>query len=201
MRTITREYSIFPIHELSADAQQKAYYKWIEDREYSYSSDNRNTMEQFEELFNIDVRRWSYDSCTYNYSFFTSLSAEVEELCGVRLAAYIINNHWHKLYTPKIYWGKTSVGTTTKKRLSRVFRNADCTLTGYCADCAILEPIYDFLKQPDKNTTYLQLMDKCLASFFRFCRDDMQYTQSEENFHEESNANDWEYLSNGTLFN
>ena len=38
-------------------------------------------------------------------------------------------------------------------------------------------PLYDFLKQPDKNTTYLQLMDKCLASFFRFCRDDMQYTQ------------------------
>lgn len=201
MRTITREYNIFSIHELSADAKQAAYYTWIKNRDYSFSSDNRSTMEEFTKLFDLDIRNWSYDTCTYNYSFFTSLSGETEELSGERLAKYITNNHWHKLFTPKISWGKMNADHKTTRRLSRIFYNSNCTLTGYCADCAILQPIYDFLKHPDKSVTYLRLMDKCLDSFFRFCRDDMEYMQSEENFKEESHTNEWEYLQNGQLFN
>jgi len=189
------------MHELSVDAQKTAYYKWIENRDYSFSSDNRNTMEEFAKLFNVDIRNWSYDTCTYHYSFFTSLSGELEELSGERLARYITNNHWHRLFISKIYWGKTSVQCKTKNRLSRIFYNTDCTLTGYCADCAILQPIYDFLKHPAKNITYFKLMDKCLDSFFRFCRDDIEYTQNEDSFKEESHANNWEYLQDGQLFN
>jgi hypothetical protein len=44
-------------------------------------------------------------------------------------------------------------------------------------------------------------MDECLDSFFRACRDDMESTQTLEYFTEESNANGWEYLSDGKLFN
>lgn len=37
--------------------------------------------------------------------------------------------------------------------------------------------------------------------FYRACRDDMESTQTLEYFTEESNANGWEYLSDGKLFN
>jgi hypothetical protein len=64
----------------------------------------------------------------------------------------------------------------------------------------ILQPIYDFLKAPD-NTTLYELMIKCLNGFFKACRDDMEYQLSEEAFAESCEANNYEFLSDGTLFN
>jgi len=57
------------------------------------------------------------------------------------------------------------------------------------------------LKSPIGNVTFDNLMNKCLDRFFRACRDDMENTQTLEYFMEESNANGWEYLSDGKLFN
>ena len=57
------------------------------------------------------------------------------------------------------------------------------------------------MKSPIGNVTFDNLMNKCLDSFFRACRDDMENTQTLEYFMEESNANGWEYLSDGKLFN
>lgn len=44
-------------------------------------------------------------------------------------------------------------------------------------------------------------MNECLDRFFRACRDDMESTQTLEYFTKESNANGWEYLSDGKPFN
>ena len=62
-------------------------------------------------------------------------------------------------------------------------------------------PIYDFLKAPDTRTTLYDLMDKCLNSFFKSCRDDMEYQCSEESFEESCAANDYEFLGNGKMYN
>lgn len=197
MRTETRAYQVYPIQELTEQARSKAHYKWLEHSDYSWSADNSSTLQQFEELFSLDIRNWQYDSCTYNYSFFTSLSGEVEELCGQRLATYIYNNHYYRLFAPKTYWNKGN----KKRRKSRIFTDSSCTLTGYYMDDTILQPIYDFLQKPVPNTTFLNLMDECLTQFFKGCRDDRRYCESQESFIETSTANDWEYLNDGTLFN
>ena len=76
MRTETRTYQVYPVVELTEQAQSNAHYKWLEDFDYSWSSDNRSTLEQFEELFSVNVRNWQYDSCSYNYTFLTSLSGD-----------------------------------------------------------------------------------------------------------------------------
>ena len=44
-------------------------------------------------------------------------------------------------------------------------------------------------------------MDKCLDSFFKSCRDDMEYQCSEESFEESCAANDYEFLRNGKMYN
>lgn len=82
-----------------------------------------------------------------------------------------MNNHWNDLYTPKYFW------KGTKGRKSRIFVDACCPLTGYYIDNRILDPIYQFLKSPTENITFDSLMNECLDSFFRACRDDMESTR------------------------
>lgn len=197
MRTITREYNLYPITELSNKAFETAYNKWLYSKEYQYSSDNRKTMEEFQTLFDVVVKDWRYDAYTYSYRFHTNVSQEIEELKGIRLLKYIINNQGFKLFAPKTFWSSKNY----KKRTSKIFVSTECNLTGYCADYEILEPIYSFLKNPDKDTSFLQLMDKCLDNFFKYCKNDVESTESEEYFKEESLDRNYEYLENGTLFN
>jgi hypothetical protein len=196
MKTVVREYEVYPFNELSEKAKENAYCEWIGHFEYAWSSENRATMKRFEEIFNISITHWSYDSHTYNYRFTSRYSAEEEELCGVRLLKYLVNNYWYALFTAKTYWA----GGCQKTRKSRIFVHNDCVLTGYCLDYDILRPIYDFMKAPD-NTTLHGLMNKCLNSFFKSCRDDMEYQISEEAFEEACMANDYEFLSDGKMFN
>lgn len=198
MRTITKTYNIFLLAELSTAARETAYSEWLSTFEYSWSSDNRNTLDAFERIFNIKVTNWSYDACEYSYRFTSQYSAEEEELSGIRLLKYLVNNYWHTLFKPKAYYLK---GNYKKRRKSRVFTDNCCVLTGYCADEDILRPIYDFLKAPDTRTTLYDLMDKCLDSFFKSCRDDMEFQCSEESFEESCAANDYEFLGNGKMYN
>lgn len=195
MRTKTITYLIYPLQELSADAQQKAYEEWMSNFYYD-GSDNRNTLEKFIEIFNINMNDWNYDSCTYNYRFTSLYNGDEEELSGERLLKYLVNNYWHELYQPKTYW----LRNCQKQRKSRIFQNNDCVLTGYYADYNILEPIYEFLKAPYAITLY-DLIDKCLNHFFKFCRDDVEDQLSEDSFRESCSANDYEFLSDGEMFN
>lgn len=179
-------------------ARETAYGEWLHTFEYGWNSENQNTLDAFESVFNIKVNDWSYDTCRYSYRFTSHYSGEEEQLNGIRLLKYIVNNYWHILFKPKTYYLK---GNCKKRRKSRVFTDNCCVLTGYCADEDILKPIYDFLKAPDTRTTLYDLMDKCLDNFFKSCRNDMEYQCSEESFEESCAANDYEFLENGKMYN
>ena len=97
MRTITRTYDLFQLAELSAAARDTAYNEWLRTFEYGWDSDNRNTLEAFESVFKVKVNDWSYDTCRYSYRFTSRYSGEEEELCGIRLLKYIVNNYWHPI--------------------------------------------------------------------------------------------------------
>jgi len=197
MRTITKTYDIFQLAELSAAARRTAYDEWLKGFDYSYSSVNQNTLDAFERTFNIKVYDWFYDIYKYSYRFTSHYSGEEENLKGIRLLKYIVNNYWHILFKPRTYYLKSN---HKKQRKSRIFMDDSCVLTGYCADEDILKPIYDFLKTPDTHTSLYDLMDKCLDSFFKSCRDDMEYQCSEANFEESCVANDYEFLENGEMY-
>ena len=196
MRIETKTYEVYHLHELTKEARNKAHSNWMEHFDYTWDEENRNTLQVFERIFKIKVEKWSYDSHTYNYRFTSHYSEEENNLKGIRLLKYLVNNHWDDLYIPKTYWGWND----GKKRKSHIFVTDDCTLTGYCMDYEILQPIYDFLKAPDA-TTLCELMDRCLDNFFQACRDDMEYQLSEEAFAESCEFNAYEFLSDGTLFN
>ena len=75
----------------------------------------------------------------------------------------------------------------------------DCPFTGVVSDEIILQPLMDFMRSPDTRN-FKELMRDCLENFFRSCRDDCEYCESEEYFTDESHKNNWEYLIDGTLF-
>lgn len=152
MRTETRTYEVYNLHELTKEAQAKAHSHWAEHFNYGWDEENRKTLQAFEQTFNIKVDRWSYDDYSYWYRFTSPYSEEEDNLKGGRLLKYLVNNHWNDLYMPKTIWGNNY----KTKRKSRVFVTNDCVLTGYYMDYEILQPIYDFLKVPD-NTPFTNL--------------------------------------------
>ena len=189
-------FHLYQITELSEEAKEKAHNEWLYSRYfYGWTDENRQTLDTFCERFGIVCRNWRYDACNYSYDYRSRQEDCIDSLSGWRLATYLMNNHWNDLCTPKYFW------KGMKGRKSRIFVDTCCPLTGYYIDDCILDPIYKFLKSPTENVTFDDLMNDCLDSFFRACRDDMESTQTLEYFTEESNANNWEYLSDGNLFN
>ena len=196
MRTETRTYTLYQITELSEEAKEKAHNEWLYSRYfYGWTDENRKTLDTFCECFGIVCGHWRYDEIHYSYDYRSRQKDYIDKLSGWRLATYLTNHHWNDLCTPKYFW------KGMKGRKSRIFVDTCCPLTGYYIDDCILDPIYKFLKSPTENVTFDDLMNDCLDSFFRACRDDMESTQTLEYFTEESNANNWEYLSDGKLFN
>lgn len=196
MRTITRSYDLYPVYELDEKSFKNAYLDWYMKHHYPYDDDNRKTLEEFCNMFQVTCYHRQYDSNGYSYRFRTDHTAEVENLSGQRLAVYLHNNYWNLLFRPVTYWSRDC----KKERRSRIFRNNSCVLTGYWIDEDILGPVYEFLRRPVAGLTFHSLIDLCLANFFKTCSKDVECTQSKDYFREESESNAWEYLADGTLF-
>ncbi len=160
MRTETRTYTLYRITELSEEAKEKAHTEWLYNRYfYGWTHENRQTLNTFCERFGIVCRNWRYDACNYSYDYRSRQEDCIDRLNGWRLAAYLMNNHWNDLYTPKYFW------KGTKGRKSRIFVDACCPLTGYYIDNCILDPIYQFLKSPTENITFDCLMNDVSTVF------------------------------------
>ena len=200
MKTVTRNYDVYEVTELSNEAKQRAYEDWLSNScYYPYESDDNNTLYEFIRLFDIKITDYEYSSYKYDYSFKSLNYKEIDKLSGLRLYKYLVNNFWNYLFKHKTYYHKDYF-KNGEKRISNIFYTNDCVLTGVCSDNAILEPIYDFLKKPNNYISFLELIDTCLNSFFRYCSKSMEECESESNFIEECKANNYAFLSNGTLF-
>jgi hypothetical protein len=195
MRRISITCDLYPIGELPAEQQDRAYNDWLHSGpDYPCEYDNRETLDAFCKLFDVDCRRWEYGNNSYSYRFGMNVDERIEELRGLRLAKYIVNNHGHALFRSKIYW-KNAI-----KRTSRIQVDTCCVLTGYCMDHDILAPVYAFLARPDPGVTFNRLVDRCLDQYFRACCDDREYYYSPESFKIICEGNDWEFRADGRRF-
>ena len=200
MKTVTRNYEVYEVNELSNEARQRAYNNWLSNScDYPYWDEDSDTLDEFTRLFNLRVKKYECSAYDYTYSLESLNDEEIDELSGLRLYKYLVNNFWCYLFKHKRYYHKDYF-VNRKKRLSNIFYTNCCVLTGVCSDEAILEPIYDFLKKPNEGTNFLSLMYECLESFFKYCRECIKDYESEENFIEICKENDYTFLSNGVRF-
>lgn len=65
--------------------------------------------------------------------------------------------------------------------------------TGFYLDDVILGPA----KQPTEGKVFGDVIEECLTAFFSACREDVEYTQSQEYFAEFAENNEFEFYENG----
>lgn len=201
MKTIT--INVFTYDELSEDAKERAYNSWLSgSRDYFWGEENRKTLEKFAEEINVNIDHWEYGGRGEGVRWSSDWDYEDEkmELSGLRLLRYIQNNWSGFLYYGR-YYSKTRATSEPGKyayvsRKSKVLFSREPDLTGYCIDYSICSPIYDFIKKPD-NTTLKELINNCFYSWIEACNEDLEYTQSQEYFADEAEANNYEFDEDG----
>jgi hypothetical protein len=201
MKKVIQEFNVYSIEELSEIARNRAYDNWHGDNDYISDIDNRETLSRFESIFPIKVNGWKYG---YNHYIKFNMTCDdcIEDLEGIRLAKYIWNNYKQFLYTMKMYY-KGGISKNTKFHYSKInYVTGNCPLTGYYLDEEIITPIHDFLNNLDKNlnTTFRELMAKCLYAWLKACHEDYQNYFSIEHFVDISKVNEWEYYENGRQY-
>lgn len=199
----------YEVTELSDKAKEKAYYKWLEHREYFWSSENEASLRAFEDVFPIKISGWSYGGQGSYVSWDMYADHDIDELSGQRLATYLWNNYRDTLYQKKyrnsfrrdkriihpMVTQKKALDRTTKEEYfwtvvhSNLFVDTyNCPLTGYIIDNSLLDPIWKFMENPD-NTTFYNLIDTCLDSWLKDCDEDYEHCSSMEYFVEDMESN------------
>jgi len=169
-----RKVKVYEIHELSPEAQKKAYEEWAYYSDYPWHDDNMKTLREFCRIFNIDAYDWEY-GIGYGYIYWR-YAGENENLLN----------------------GK---GKALARWLEREYGwliNEDCPLTGYCMDEDILEPMKKFVKNPSDDVTLRDILNDCLNQWVDACSMDIEDYFTMENFKWECDANGWLFLEDGT---
>ena len=211
------EVDVFVFDELSGGARERAHRDWVSKGvPYPWDAEARDTIEAFEEGFDVEVRNWQYDSYSYDFDLRTgSIDDDVLALKGNRARAWFWNNHGDILLTGRYY----SKHHGTKRMRSRLFfdrvYDGTCPWTGYCMDCSALDPIAHFcfgvewdekekkrapssrrIAVDDSNTVGSLLRDG-LHSLFRALRDERAYQETMEAFKDVCEANGYEFTCDG----
>lgn len=192
---------LYKFDELSEESQQVAIDNWRNSNyEVAWQSEWEDSLNKFCDIFPIKWDSWDiYQRINYRIQ----CDDEIRELSGIRLLKYIINNYWDDIFKGKYYstdgqWinGKYHY----KKRYSKCQFEFDCPLTGFCGDYDILQPILDFLKNPQDNITFEDLLSDCLASWRIAVKNDYESQQSDEYIKECLEINEYEFTEDGEIF-
>tara|TARA_R100000008_G_C3576039_1_gene165338 strand:- start:953 stop:1540 length:588 start_codon:yes stop_codon:yes gene_type:complete len=187
---------ILKFSELSEEAKQKAHENYITKGMIDFDiEENRKSLNEFEKYFPIKIKDWEYGYRNFINWEMDYLDNEILELKGNRLRTYLINNYMDGLEKPKTYYSKNY----KKKRKSKIQKSIDCPFTGFYLDNEILQPIFNFIKNPDKYQDLESIMNDCLNEWISICNANIEYQESSEYFEEMVEANEYEFLENGDL--
>jgi hypothetical protein len=210
---------VYELNELSEPAQNKAHEAFIYSHEYDYEIiEIEQTLKAFCDIFSINWKNFDFTHyCSVDYVI--NVKDDILNLKGKRLISYIWNNYRNDLYKGKYLKSKTFEAIPAIKhkyqhfKLSRRNENVyywctyrsninlenEAVLTGNYLDMDILEPIYKILREYDQNTTFEELMDKCLNNFLNQCNINYEYYYSFDNFAEISEINEYRYNEQGKI--
>lgn len=210
MNTIT----VYSINELSCEAKEKALSKIRSSYEPAWMGEYIESMKKGIEAFGFTLKNWSINySCAArsHISIDSDYSDEINELTGVRLRTFILNNFYHVLFEPKKYvmritsykkdgFGNTIPYKSEKRRISKVFlKETCCPFTGYCGDEDFLGPIREFILSPCKYTTLPNLIESCVEEVLKSMEKDYENQMSDEYLIEHAEANEYQFTENGKL--
>lgn len=197
--------NVYRFNELTEKAQLKVWENSAIDFSDDYAGEYRETLHEFEKVFDIRVYDYRVGDSVYSpYFKYVRGNTAADAPAGdpIRVARYVWNNFAPGILKGKYYstrgeWidGKYSY----KHRYSKIMLEMDnCPLTGFCADCVILQPVIDCLHYKKRFASYDALIKECLQAFFREWDAEIEYYNSFEHFQEWAFENDDEwYTENG----
>lgn len=195
---------IFKYEELSDRAKNRAYNNYVANFDYPWNDDNQASLDKFCYYFDVKIKDMRIDYAYQRCDFTLNVDEQVEELKGLRLHTYIMNNYYDYIHKGRYY----SVGHYEngkyqyKCRYSKVIPSRDCVLTGYCMDDEILGTMYKFIDYPtefDSDITLYDLIDMCLDDYMKAVNDDYESMISEEYFIEKVKEEDIDFYEDGEV--
>lgn len=198
MRIEIKEIKIYKFEELTEESKEKArriFRTANHVNGYAWDNENNDSLKAFLDLFNCSLKRGGYVRCN---------DSDTGEMEGLRLYKYIMNNFYDDIYKPKSYWIndgiRNCVGMNSKTRYSKIFKVWDnCSLTGYCMDNDLLQPVIDFLKKPS-GTCFNDLLTSCYESWEYTVKKEQEYQDSNKAIDENISINEYEFYEDGSLY-
>lgn len=185
--------NLYSFAELSSTAQKTAIAndRRIREQEDTFSwevGEAVNTVKAAAECFGFTL--WNYSIGADVLTSFVRIKQRdttAEELTGVRLRTWLINNHYDVFYTKKPYgehlrsFQLCGQYHHSHQRESKVlFVESDCPFTGTFYDCEFLDTFRDFLREPD-HQTLTTLFEIAVQNLCRALEREYEYQMSDEN--------------------
>lgn len=212
------EQTIFTVEELKESALKTAHENYLENFEFFWADEWLNVIKKGLEAFNCELGRYSidYSSATCSTAPVIDCNTHSDDVKGVRLRTWLINNFYSTIYPPKYYGrlvntfkdgtpipvsDKHRAGLRHVKRYSKVLTDGigACDLTGYCGDINFLEPIKQFIEKPD-NQTFEDLMEAAVYNTLKGIQQDYEWQTSMEYFKEEADQQEMEFYEDGERY-
>lgn len=206
MRHETR--NIYQFNELSEAAKQKAienYRTTAYQYGYNWQDENIDSLKTFCDRLDITLKNyyiglWGNSYIYYSYDGLENI--DTDDLKGLRLRTWLINNFLPELkqgkfYTTAGYYDKNKKYHYTFRHSNINFEYDNCSLTGYCMDNELIDPILEFIKHPRAETSLTDILDNCFDSFIAAVIADMEDQESDDYISEAIEINDYEFLENG----
>lgn len=209
MKTI--EINLYSFDELSEKAKEKAINK--------YRNNGYNNQFYFDEIIDSCKKVAALFGLKFGREYTTLSTGHIDDdilnLSGERLYKYIVNNYWHDLFKPKykkavdrelrgkqfVFEVRTNYkGEKYTMIYSRNFYDNSCVLTGVCYDNDILQPVYNFLKNPSKDISLSDLYGQIGRAIHRTFYDTEEWLNSDEFIIETIEANDCHFTEDGKLY-
>lgn len=189
------ETQVYHFDQLSDEAKEKArdWWRGCEAEDPAWAEERRESLEAFCKMFPMEVRGWEYDSHSFQISKVWAAGRGWRECKGARLVGFLLNE-----YGPRVLWEPKVYEKGGKKRKSKIIMvETSCPFTGYCMDDDLLEPIRQYLKKPDLDLSYWDLMSQCLDAWGKACVEDVTYLNSDAQVDETILSNEYEFDVSG----
>lgn len=214
MRTETIE--IYTFEELDDAAKEKAISNYRASRhEYAWPEEWMDSLKAFAETIGVKLTDWSIGPYSHSYITWEFYNYDTppneaemmpgENMTGLRLRTWLINNWLPEFSSPKTYWitggRRGAIGPGAKKRHSKIFVEYDqCSLTGYCGDYTLVNTILEHIKDWDRGYTLRDIVKECMEEFISDYNSDMEHQDSDEYITEELIANEVEFTKDGEVY-
>jgi len=177
MKTATIE--IFTFEELSESAKEAARNAWRYDADWAWADDWWHSVQEFSKIAPIKVTSVDYVRAEFEGGWDIYPTA-AEELSGLRAWKWLQNNGWFDLAN------KNAMG--------------ECTLTGFCGDCDLFDPIEKYARDPLNVPPLIDLFSDCIYSWVFAARRDYEHSQSDEYIDECLIENGYEFTADGRMY-